>query len=67
MNKERIKGAAQKLKGRIETKVGQLLGSKKIETDGKIDTAAGSIRSGVGELNDIVEDAAEDAAKSSRK
>ena len=39
MNKDRIKGAAQKIKGGIEKAVGRLTGNKKLELDSKLDTA----------------------------
>ncbi len=63
MDKDRIKGAAQKLKGSIEKTVGRLVGSRKLETEGKIDNAAGSVRTAVGEVKDAARDATKDRSK----
>ena len=63
MDKDRIKGAAQKIKGSIEKTIGNLVGNKKLETDGKIDKAAGTLRSAVGEAKDTVREVVKDRAK----
>ncbi len=63
MDKDRLKGAAQKIKGGIEKTVGKLVGNKKLETEGKIDQAAGNVRKAVGEAKDVVRDAVKDRTK----
>ena len=63
MDKDRITGAAQKIKGTIEKTVGRFVGNKKLETDGKIDEAAGNVRKSVGEAKDVVRDAVKDRTK----
>lgn len=63
MDKDRVKGAAQKIKGSIERAVGKLVGNKKLETDGKIDEAAGNVRKAVAEAKDVVRDVAKDRTK----
>jgi uncharacterized protein YjbJ (UPF0337 family) len=63
MDKDRIKGAAQKIKGSIEKAVGGLTGNKKLERDGKVDNAIGSAREGVGQAKDAVRDAVKDRPK----
>lgn len=63
MDKDRIKGAAQKIKGSIEKTVGKMVGNRKLETDGKIDEAAGNIRKAVGEGKDVVRDAVKNRMK----
>ena len=63
MDKDRFKGAAQKLKGGIEKTVGKLTGNKKLETEGKIDQAKGSIRTEVGKAKDVVREAVRDPGK----
>jgi uncharacterized protein YjbJ (UPF0337 family) len=60
MDKERIKGAAQTIKGSMKKAVGRLLGDKKLETEGKIDEATGNVRKAVGEAKDVVRDVAKD-------
>jgi uncharacterized protein YjbJ (UPF0337 family) len=54
MDKDRIKGAAQTLKGRIENAIGKMTGNRKLETEGKIDKAVGSLRSATGNAKDDI-------------
>lgn len=63
MDKDRIKGVAQKIKGNIKQAVGRMTGNKELETDGKIDSAAGSVRKAVGEAKDVVRDAVNERMK----
>lgn len=63
MDKDRIKGAAQKIKGSIEKTVGRLTGNKKLEREGTVDKAVGSAREGVGKAKDAVRDAVKDVSK----
>lgn len=63
MDKERIKGAAQMIKGGIKEVVGKMTGNRKLEADGKNDTATGSARKAVGEAKDVVRDVAKDHVK----
>jgi uncharacterized protein YjbJ (UPF0337 family) len=63
MDKDRIKGTAQKIKGGIKEVVGKAIGNSKLEADGKIDKATGSVRKAVGEAKDLVRDVAKDHVK----
>jgi uncharacterized protein YjbJ (UPF0337 family) len=63
MDSERIKGEAQKIKGVVEKTVGKLVGNEKLETEGKIDEAAGEIRKDIGKAKDAVKDAVKKASK----
>ncbi len=63
MDKDRIKGTAQKIKGGIKEAVGKMIGNSKLEADGKVDKAAGSRRKAVGEAKDAVRDGAKDQVK----
>ena len=63
MDKDRIKGAAQKIKGSIEKTVGRLTGNKKLEAEGVVDNAVGSAREGIGKGKDAVRDIAKDRLK----
>ena len=56
MDKQRIKGAALRLKGSIKRAVGRLTGRESLVVDGKVDTAAGSVRTVVGETKDSARD-----------
>ena len=63
MDKDRIKGAAEKIKGTIEKTVGKMFGDKELETKGRIDKATGSVRTAVGEGKDEIRDAVKDRVK----
>lgn len=63
MDKDRIKGAAQKLKGSIENTIGKMTGNRKLETEGKIDKVVGTLRSATGNAKDAIRDAVKDRAK----
>lgn len=62
MDKERIKGTAQKLKGSLEKAVGKLTGNAKLEARGNRNHAAGVIRTAVGTGKDAVRDAVKNRA-----
>lgn len=63
MDKESIKGAGQKIKGKIEEVAGKVLGDKELELHGKADQLGGAVRSAVGEAKDTIKDAIKDAKK----
>jgi uncharacterized protein YjbJ (UPF0337 family) len=63
MDKDRIKGAAEKIKGTAEATVGKLIGDKDLETKGKIDKATGAVRTAVGQGKDAVRDAVDKRLK----
>ena len=49
MDNENIKGAAQKIKGKIEEVAGKVVGDKELELRGKADQLAGAVREAVGD------------------
>lgn len=57
MDKNRIEGAAQELKGTIKEVAGKVTGNEKLEAEGKVDKAAGQVQSAVGKGKDAVKDA----------
>jgi uncharacterized protein YjbJ (UPF0337 family) len=59
MDREHIKGAADKAKGAIKDTAGKLTGDKKLQSEGKLDKAKGSARN----LACDVKDAARDASR----
>jgi uncharacterized protein YjbJ (UPF0337 family) len=63
MDKDRIKGAAQKFKGKFDKAFGRLAGSKPVDVDRKIDVAAGTVRQAAGEARSEGKDASRDAGK----
>ena len=52
MDKEHIKGAAEKAEGAIKDAAGKLVGNEKLQAEGKADKAAGAARQGVGDVKD---------------
>ena len=52
MDKEHIKGAAQKVEGAVKDAVGNLTGNAKLQAEGKADKAAGSAHMAAGDVKD---------------
>ena len=59
MDKEHVKGAADKAKGAIKDAAGKLTGDTKLQTEGKIDKAKGAAHDAVGDVKDAVRKAGE--------
>jgi uncharacterized protein YjbJ (UPF0337 family) len=57
MDKEHIKGAADKAKGAVKDAAGGLTGDAKLQAKGKMDKAKGAVRTAVGDVKDAVKDA----------
>ena len=57
MDKEHIKGVADKVKGAVKDTVGKVTGDTKIQAEGKLDKAKGSARNVVGDVKDAARDA----------
>jgi uncharacterized protein YjbJ (UPF0337 family) len=60
MNKDHVKGAANKAKGGVKDAVGGLTGDGKLQAEGKLDKAKGSVQNAVGNAKDTVKRAADD-------
>ena len=57
MDKEHIKGAADKAKGAIKDTAGKVTGDKELQSEGKMDKAKGSAHNAAGDVKDAVKDA----------
>lgn len=57
MDKDRIEGTGNQLKGSIKEAAGKLTGDAKLETEGKADKLAGKAQNAVGGAKDAVRDA----------
>ncbi len=57
MDKDRIKGAANQVKGSIKEAVGKVTGDSKTELEGKTEKAAGKVQSTFGGAKDSARDA----------
>jgi uncharacterized protein YjbJ (UPF0337 family) len=52
MDKEHIKGAADKVKGAIKETAGKVSGNDRLVAEGKADKVEGSVRQAVGDAKD---------------
>jgi uncharacterized protein YjbJ (UPF0337 family) len=56
MDREHIKGAADKAKGAIKDTAGKLTGDKKLQAEGKFDKAKGEVHNVAGNVKDAARD-----------
>jgi uncharacterized protein YjbJ (UPF0337 family) len=56
MDKEHLKGAADKIKGAVKDAAGKATGDKRLEAEGKFDKAKGAAHSAVGDAKDALKD-----------
>ena len=54
MDKDRIAGSAQQIKGAVKQVAGKALGDAKLEADGKADKIEGKVQNAVGGLKDTL-------------
>jgi uncharacterized protein YjbJ (UPF0337 family) len=59
MDKERIKGKAEDIAGRVERQVGEWTGDEKAQAEGLAKQAEGTTRNAVGKMKDKIHDAAD--------
>ncbi|MGC1354315.1 MAG: CsbD family protein [Xanthobacteraceae bacterium] len=52
MDREHIKGAADKAKGAIKDTAGKMTGDKELQSEGKVDKAKGDMHNAVGDVKD---------------
>jgi uncharacterized protein YjbJ (UPF0337 family) len=52
MDREHVKGVADKAKGAIKDTAGKVTGDKKLETEGKMDKAKGDLHKAAGDVKD---------------
>ena len=57
MDKQHVKGTADKAKGTVKEAAGKLTGDKKMQAEGKLDKAKGDARRVVGDVKDAVREA----------
>jgi uncharacterized protein YjbJ (UPF0337 family) len=58
MNKEHVKGAADKAKGAIKDAAGKISGDKDLQAEGKFDKAKGAAHNAAGDAKDAIKKAA---------
>ena len=57
MDKEHVKGTADKAKGAIKDTAGKVMGDKELQSEGKIDKAKGDVHKAAGDVKDAVKHA----------
>jgi uncharacterized protein YjbJ (UPF0337 family) len=60
MDREDIKGAADKAKGAIKDAAGKVTGDKELQTEGKLDKAKGAAHNAAGDVKDALRNASKD-------
>ncbi|HYX54253.1 MAG TPA: CsbD family protein [Candidatus Limnocylindrales bacterium] len=66
MDKDRIKGAAEDMKGRVKRQVGEWTGDDKAQAEGTADQIKGKAQNAMGKLKDAVRDATDDTKRNDR-
>ena len=60
MDREHVKGFAEKAKGAIKEGAGKVTGDKELQNEGKVDKAKGSAHKVAGDVKDAVRDVMDD-------
>ncbi|HWA00644.1 MAG TPA: CsbD family protein [Caulobacterales bacterium] len=60
MDKEHVKGAADKASGAMKDAAGKATGNDKLRAQGAVDKAKGAVRQGVGDVKDAARKAKDD-------
>ena len=56
MDRDHVKGAADKAKGAIKDAAGKMTGDKELQSDGKVDKAKGEAHNAAGNIKDATRD-----------
>ncbi len=57
VDKDRVEGIGQQIKGTVKDIAGKVTGNDKLQAEGKAEKAAGKVQEGVGKTKDTVRDA----------
>jgi len=60
MNRDELKGKAEKAKGYIKEETGEILNDPELEAEGKAERAGGAVREKFGQAKEKVSEAADD-------
>ena len=63
MDRDEMKGKAEKAKGYVKEKVGEITDDPDLEAEGKADRASGAVREGFGKAKRKVKEGIEDLAE----
>ncbi len=61
MDKDRVKGSVQQVKGKLKETLGKAVGDAKLEGEGKADKAEGKIRNTIGGAKDAIRETLSEA------
>ena len=67
MDKEHVKGAADKASGATKEALGKMTGNSKMKAEGKVDKAKGSAREALGDVKDAARRGMDDAKRTERR
>jgi uncharacterized protein YjbJ (UPF0337 family) len=56
MDREHVKGTAEKAKGAIKDTAGKVTGDKKLQSEGKFEKAKGSVHKVAGDIKDAMKE-----------
>ena len=62
MNRDELKGKAQKAKGFVKDKAGELMNDPELEAEGEVERAGGELREGFGKAKRKVKEGIEEIA-----
>jgi uncharacterized protein YjbJ (UPF0337 family) len=60
MNRDELKGKAEKAKGYVKEEAGEILNDPELEAEGRAERAGGKLREGFGKAKEKVRDAADE-------
>jgi uncharacterized protein YjbJ (UPF0337 family) len=63
MDREHVKGMADKAKGSVKDVAGKMMGDKKLQAEGKFDKAKGDVHNAIGNAKDAARKAADSMKK----
>jgi uncharacterized protein YjbJ (UPF0337 family) len=63
MNRDEIKGKAEKAKGYVKDKAGEILNDPDLEAEGEVESAGGTLQEGYGKAKRTVQEGIEDVAE----
>ena len=67
MDKDRIEGKMEDIKGRVKRQVGEWTGDENAQAEGAADQVKGKVQNAYGKAKDAVRDAADDAKDRDRR
>ena len=67
MDREHVKGAADKVKGAIKDAAGKMTGDREMQAEGKIDKAKGAAHNAAGDVKDAARSGARAVDNATRK